>query len=1217
MKHFNSSKRMFLLLCIMLGVVSAQAQMSGTYTVGGTNPDYTTLAAAVSDLTSSGVSGAVVLNVRDGSYSGTGWQVSIGNITGASATNTITIKSQSNDASKVTISAAGSSANNHVILFDGAKYVKVRYLSLTNTNTSYGSVVRFNGTAEFNNVENCILTSPTTTSSSGNMAVVNMGNASLGSYFPGGSITIKSNAIKNGSIAVSLAGTSTSTLSDDNIFDGNTITGSYYYVFFTYYAGNMKVINNTINVSSSGLYSVFYCYYNGDGMEISNNTGAITTSNTHYLFYNVYTNYYVGSATTPVLIKNNDMSVSSTTTLYGVYNLYNYFLDFSDNNLSATSTGTTYMPYYFLYYCENSKATGNEFSTNNTTSTTYCPYAVCYYSNNCEVSDNKFTAKATTGTVYSPYYGVYYGADNVVEDNEFICDNTTGTMYLGYYVNGYGTGNIAKGNTFTGTKASGTTYAPYFGVYGGSANNTDGNTWLLNASGSSTVYAPYYINYYGSADTFQNNTIDINTTGTIYSYKYYLTDLSINNTFNFNTTSGSIYNYFYYSNGGTFANNRVNMTTTTGAIYGAYPYSYNTSGNKVLNNIFDCRSTSGTIYGFYGYYQNGDDWVGNIISTKTTGTSYLFYASSGMYADTRFYNNTFHSNATGSTNYLMYFSGSNSGKGIFKNNVFSRTNTASAGVYISDAAMYEGDYNNFYSGTSTAPALQCGNPSFTTTQLQEWRQKTGSDMNSLSFDPGYVSAANFDFRPDASNPSSWSLQGRGVHLDGDTLDIVGNPRAKVPADGVPDLGAYEFTPTSIPYDAVAVPASPVANSTQYFLFGQDTVGSIDWGANVPTSFSMKQYTGLQANPIISAVGRMFFFTTTDAGGDVAYAHKAHMRYKNPWIGNISSETNARIAKSTGSTPWAGYNFTNGITDTVMNDLAPAANFDSIGSYTGVENARIGIRCVVAPENIVSSNITAYVADIAWDPIFNPTGYQILVNTVKATPTQAQAASANFTATNSYTAGVPTALTEDTKYYIHVRSICGAKDTSGWALDSFTTLIRCHAPDVKITAITSNRAVAYWDTIKTGISYEYAVSQSPTPPSSGTAIPNNSLLVPYLLDNTTYYMHVKTRCNSMYNESGWKSVPFTTWPLNVEGVSGGVVSIAAYPNPAKDYVKVMVLGADVDGAVVTIADVSGRVVMSSSIAQKETVLDVKHLPSGVYVLNYINGSQTQRIKLVKE
>ena len=43
--------------------------LSGTYTIGGTSPDYSSFSSAISSLVTNGVCGPVVFNVRNGTYS--------------------------------------------------------------------------------------------------------------------------------------------------------------------------------------------------------------------------------------------------------------------------------------------------------------------------------------------------------------------------------------------------------------------------------------------------------------------------------------------------------------------------------------------------------------------------------------------------------------------------------------------------------------------------------------------------------------------------------------------------------------------------------------------------------------------------------------------------------------------------------------------------------------------------------------------------------------------------------------------------------------------------------------------------------------------------------------------------------------------------------------------------------------------------------------------
>ncbi len=104
-----------LFLCLMsfLFLESNAQALFGTKTIGTTG-DYSSFTAAVTALTTNGVSGPVVFNVQSGSYSE---QISIPAITGASTTNTITFKGLGDN---TTISATPSTSNRPVVCFDGS-----------------------------------------------------------------------------------------------------------------------------------------------------------------------------------------------------------------------------------------------------------------------------------------------------------------------------------------------------------------------------------------------------------------------------------------------------------------------------------------------------------------------------------------------------------------------------------------------------------------------------------------------------------------------------------------------------------------------------------------------------------------------------------------------------------------------------------------------------------------------------------------------------------------------------------------------------------------------------------------------------------------------------------------------------------------------------------------------------------------------------------------
>ena len=89
MKKFTNSFVLTIVAITMMSLTSL-AQLSGTYTIdpnGSGTSNYASFAAATAALTTSGVSGAVTFNVKEGTYTE---QVSFGSYTGASAANTIT-----------------------------------------------------------------------------------------------------------------------------------------------------------------------------------------------------------------------------------------------------------------------------------------------------------------------------------------------------------------------------------------------------------------------------------------------------------------------------------------------------------------------------------------------------------------------------------------------------------------------------------------------------------------------------------------------------------------------------------------------------------------------------------------------------------------------------------------------------------------------------------------------------------------------------------------------------------------------------------------------------------------------------------------------------------------------------------------------------------------------------------------------------------------------
>ena len=109
------------------------SKLCGVYTIGGSNPNFRTIGEATDFLNKAGISCAVTLRIRNGTYNE---QVTIDSVGGASHSNLITIESESGDSSKVTMSTAGYvSGFRHTLKLNGTKHIRIKNISIA----KYGS----------------------------------------------------------------------------------------------------------------------------------------------------------------------------------------------------------------------------------------------------------------------------------------------------------------------------------------------------------------------------------------------------------------------------------------------------------------------------------------------------------------------------------------------------------------------------------------------------------------------------------------------------------------------------------------------------------------------------------------------------------------------------------------------------------------------------------------------------------------------------------------------------------------------------------------------------------------------------------------------------------------------------------------------------------------------------------------------------------------------
>lgn len=356
-------------------------------------------------------------------------------------------------------------------------------------------------------------------------------------------------------------------------------------------------------------------------------------------------------------------------------------------------------------------------------------------------------------------------------------------------------------------------------------------------------------------------------------------------------------------------NNDVNMSSQNA--FSGITCSFCDSAMEITGNYLRNLTTGYGIHIQAGKGTGLGGVVANNVISMTNGTG-LMMSTTGGWDDgpynMRVYHNSVHVSST--NGHAAYFDVDNATwyyetpTGIeVKNNVFSNTATDGIAVRIpltnSASPFINTDYNNFYSeGVNLIRRAVSTNyvHDLFYEDLAGWEAVNFVDRHSTAYRPGY---ANTDLVPDPSDSASWSLNGRGIHLDTAYrpfigTDKLGNIRPMTRPEGVPDIGAYEFTPTSLP--PVARQIGVIApDSTTLFLSvfsPKDTIIKLKWDnfSTVPDYLTVRQYTGESPVGRTGMPNYMYFSTGIEDQGIGSYQYEADLYYKDQWLGTTPSET---------------------------------------------------------------------------------------------------------------------------------------------------------------------------------------------------------------------------------------------------------------------------------------------------------------------------------------
>lgn len=305
-------RKLLILLSISSFFQILAQPLSGTYTIGGITPDYTTVVTAVAALEANGVSGPVTFNVRSGTY--TSQSFIITEITGQSPINVITFQSETGNPADVTFTSSTFTFS------QGSQYVTVKNLGFSGATQK----ININGNTYVGhfNILNCIFTNILNLTVDG-LNDVNFANKLTQIYMTNGyDIVIDGNTFNNAGVSLNKSGSAT----DNFTFSNNTINGGIMPISIS--RGRNVTISGNV-YSGSILSSIMLITDSDDNLVISGNRFKANTTTTGVTSSMITGNYTTG---TNLDMRNNFFSMARELQVYGFYDTNIRFNSFSSSN---------------------------------------------------------------------------------------------------------------------------------------------------------------------------------------------------------------------------------------------------------------------------------------------------------------------------------------------------------------------------------------------------------------------------------------------------------------------------------------------------------------------------------------------------------------------------------------------------------------------------------------------------------------------------------------------------------------------------------------------------------------------------------------------------------------------------------------------------------------------------------------------------------------------
>jgi hypothetical protein len=387
----------------------------GTYTINSNLPtgsgNFNTFNAAVSAL-ECGIMGPVVFNVAAGSGPYTE-RISIPQVTGSSATNTITFNGNGR-----TIVDTSVSATRAVVQLNGADYVTINNLRIVSASATYGWGVHLTGGADYNRINNCNINMSavtSTTQANGAGIVISGSNTSVTTAGSASYNKFTGNTINGAYQGIIITGSATSLLAVKNEIVNNTIHDFYANGIILTQTDSLLVKGNNIHRANRAAVTTFV------GIELgAGNINAVIDGNR---IHDTHTSATTQSGqASGIHSTSNDAPVGSENRIINNV-IYNF------NSLTGVIYGLYNTGSDGVFYYNNTVVLDYAGSTSGTTRAFYQTTAAV----NIDIKNNILSvSRGGTGAKHVLYFGT---ATSAITSNYNILhmNAPTGTNSIGYY----------------------------------------------------------------------------------------------------------------------------------------------------------------------------------------------------------------------------------------------------------------------------------------------------------------------------------------------------------------------------------------------------------------------------------------------------------------------------------------------------------------------------------------------------------------------------------------------------------------------------------------------------------------------------------------------------------------------------------------------------------------------------------------------------------------